>query len=293
MDRCSFGRLRRLSCRDSWKLKRSDQTVGKNQDEICLRDIEKQLSRDKQDGIDTYTAKRMNLNSLFDDYIINRPLKASTRTNYKYMYNKYIRETLGVRNIADIHYSDILRFYRSLIIEIGFKPQSMEVIHTILHPIFSLAVRDGYIRVNPTDGIMREIRAQYNWETERRRALTEEQQSAFVSYVSGSVQYCHWMPLFTVLLGTGGRIAEILGLRWQDCDFGSGIITIDHTLIYRLQENGKCEYHITTPKTKAGVREIPMFDEVRRALLQEKARQQKEGENNTIIHIMEANHQKV
>ena len=267
----------------SWKLKRSDQTVGKNQDEICLRDIEKQLSRDKQDGIDTYTAKRMNLNSLFDDYIINRPLKASTRTNYKYMYNKYIRETLGVRNIADIHYSDILRFYRSLIIEIGFKPQSMEVIHTILHPIFSLAVRDGYIRVNPTDGIMREIRAQYNWETERRRALTEEQQSAFVSYVSGSVQYCHWMPLFTVLLGTGGRIGEILGLRWQDCDFGSGIITIDHTLIYRLQENGKCEYHITTPKTKAGVREIPMFDEVRRALLQEKARQQKEGENNTII----------
>lgn len=156
-------------------------------------------------------------------------------------------------------------------------------IFNLYHPIFSLAVRDGYIRVNPTDGIMREIRAQYNWETERRRALTEEQQSAFVSYVSSSVQYCHWMPLFTVLLGTGGRIGEILGLRWQDCDFDSGIITIDHTLIYRLQENGKCEYHITTPKTKAGVREIPMFDEVRQALLQEKARQQKEGENNTII----------
>ena len=119
----------------SWKLKRSDQTVGKNQDEICLRDIEKQLSRDKQDGIYTYTAKRMSLNSLFDDYIQDRPLKTSTRTNYKYMYNKYIRETLGVRNIADIHYSDILRFYRSLIIEIGFKPQSMEVIHTILHSL--------------------------------------------------------------------------------------------------------------------------------------------------------------
>ena len=91
----------------SWKLKRSDQTVGKNQDEICLRDIEKQLSRDKQDGIDTYTAKRMSLNSLFDDYIQDRPLKTYTRTNYKYMYNKYIRETLGVRNIADIHYSGV------------------------------------------------------------------------------------------------------------------------------------------------------------------------------------------
>lgn len=204
----------------SWKLKRSDQTVGKNQDEICLRDIEKQLSRDKQDGIDTYTAKRMSLNSLFDDYIQDRPLKTSTRTNYKYMYNKYIRETLGVRNIADIHYSDILRFYRSLIIEIGFKPQSMEVIHTILHPIFSLAVRDGYIRVNPTDGIMREIRAQYNWETERRRALTEEQQTH--SSVMFQVRFntaigCHFLPF---CLGQADAL-----VKYWDCGGRTVILT--------------------------------------------------------------------
>lgn len=139
------------------------------------------------------------------------------------------------------------------------------------------------IHRRPTDGAMKEMKAQNNWEKEKRHALTEEQQAAFVEYTSNSPLYKHWMPLFTVLLGTGGRIGEILGLRWQDCDFESGIITIDHTLIYRLQDNGKCKYRITTPKTKAGIREIPMFDEVREALLQERQQQMKDGFNEVEI----------
>ena len=46
------------------------------------------------------------------------------------------------------------------------------------------------------------------------------------------------------------------------------IININHTLIYRLQDDGRVEYHITTPKTEAGIREIPMMDEVYDALVQ-------------------------
>lgn len=62
----------------------------------------------------------------------------------------------------------------------------MEVIHTILHPVFSTAVRDGIIRLNPTDGVMNEIKRTHNWEKPKRKALTEAQQSAFISYVSSS-----------------------------------------------------------------------------------------------------------
>jgi len=267
----------------SWGLKKGDRLPEGKKSGQSLREMEKQIERDILDGIDAFAAQRLCLNSFFDDYIKDRPLKDSTRTNYKYMYKKYVRGTLGDMGLSEIKYSDVLHFYRSLIMKQGFKPRSMEVIHTILHPIFTMAVRDGYIRVNPTDGVMKEIKAQHNWEKEKRRALTEEQQAAFVGYVSASQQYRHWMPLFTVLLGTGGRIGEVLGLRWQDCDFENGIIMIDHTLIYRLQDNGKCEFHITTPKTKAGIREIPMFDEVRAALLRERLRQMKEGFNLTEI----------
>lgn len=41
--------------------------------------------------------------------------------------------------------------------------------------------------------------------------------------------------------------------------------------------------HITTPKTNAGCRTIPMLKEVRKALLQEKRRQMREGFNTTEI----------
>ncbi len=267
----------------SWTLKKSDRPPAGKKPEPCLREKKEQIERDRTDGIDSYAAQRMTLNTFFENYISVRPLKDSTRTNYKYMYSKYVSEGLGKRNIAEIRYSDIRKFYHSLITKHGLKPNSMEIIHTILHPIFTTAVRDGYIRINPTDGVMAEIKSRSDWEKTKRHALTEEQQRAFVSYVSGSEQYRHWMPVFTVLLGTGGRIGEILGLRWQDCDFENGIITIDHTVIYRLQDDGTCRLRITTPKTKAGIREIPMFDEVRAALLQEHTRQCRAGFNQTVI----------
>ena len=57
----------------------------------------------------------------------------------------------------------------------------------------------------------------------------------------------------------------------------------NHNLIYRQQDDGKCEMHITTPKTEAGKRIVPMFEAVRKALLQEKKQQMKHGFNSTVI----------
>ncbi len=54
-----------------------------------------------------------------------------------------MQDEIGAKNIADIKYSDIKRFYIHLIKDIGFKPNSMEIIHTILHPVFNVAVRMG------------------------------------------------------------------------------------------------------------------------------------------------------
>lgn len=113
-----------------------------------------------------------------------------------------------------------------------------------------------------------EIKKSHQWEKTHRHALTIEEQSAFLNYIASNEQYKHWLPMFTLFLGTGCRVGEIVGLRWEDCDFKQRIININHTLIYRLQDDGRVEYHITTPKTEAGIREIPMMDEVYDALVQ-------------------------
>lgn len=268
----------------SWKLVESDRVPEGKRCKESLREIEKRLLRDVDDGINSHEANRTTLNALFDAYMQTKyELKDSTRVNYKYMFRKYVSETLGRKNIAAIKYSDIKRFYIHLIRDIGFKPNSMEIIHTILHPIFTTAVRNGYIRTNPTEGVMGEIKKSHDWEKPKRHALTEAQQTAFIDFVAKSPTYQHWLPLFTVLLGTGCRVGEVVGLRWEDCDFDEGIISINHNLIYRQQENGKCEYRITTPKTKSGVRIVPMLSEVREALQQEWKRQSLIGFNKVVI----------
>lgn len=269
----------------SWTLTQTDRPPKGKHSEKCLRELEKEIAKDLQDEIDSFKAKKMTLNAFYEDYIEQKQeLKTSTRTNYKYMYKKYVWDSIGRRKLSEIKYSDIKKFYNHLIREVGFKPNSMETIHTILHPIFATAVRDGYIRVNPTDGVMAEIKKSNDWEKPKRHALSVSEQEAFVEFTKSHSVYSHWLPLFTVLLGTGCRVGEIVGLTWDDCDFKNGIININHSLIYRPDEyTGKSGFYISTPKTKAGEREIPMFEAVRKALLNERMRQMREGFNQTVI----------
>lgn len=249
-----------------------------------LREQERKIQRDLEDGISTQQSKNITLNDMFDKYMKDKnELKQSTRTNYFYMYNNYVRDDFGTSKIAKIKYSDVKVFYNSLITEKKFKPNSMEIINTILHPVFSLAVRDDVIRKNVSDGVMSEIKKSHNWEKPKRHALSIEEQEAFINYTSNSPIYSHWLPLFTVLLGTGCRIGEIIGLRWCDCDFDNNIIDINHNMIYRQQDNGNCEFHITTPKTQSGKRIVPMLSEVRTALFEERRKQMQEGFNTTEI----------
>ena len=243
-----------------------------------LRKKEEQIKQDIKDGIKTRAEIPLTVNDMFDKYIATKTeLKASTRTNYCYMYKNYVRDTFGTKKLADVRYSDVKCFYNSLIKEKNFKPNSMEIIHTLLHPVFTLAVRDNYIRVNPTDGVMAEIKKSHNWEKPKRHALTEEQQGAFIDYMKNSEMYSHWLPLFTAFLGTGCRVGELIGLRWEDIDTKNDTISINHNLIYRQNDDGVCEMHITTPKTEAGKRTIPMLPEVKQAFITERKRQMEQG----------------
>lgn len=268
----------------SWKLVATDKLPDGKQLGPSLRELEKQIKKDLDDNLLVHETNKMTLNSFWDSYIdLKKELKKSTRSNYIYMYNSHVRPSFGRRNIADIRYSDVKRFYVSLIHDKGFKPNSMEIIHTILHPVFTSAVRDGYIRNNPSDGVMGDIKKSHAWEKPKRHALTVKQQEMFVKFTAESYQYKHWLPLITVMLGTGCRIGEVLGLRWEDCNFEENVININHTLIYRKFTDEPCQFSITTPKTKSGERIIPMLSDVREALKQEYMSQLEEGFNESEV----------
>ena len=69
-----------------------------------------------------------------------------------------------------------------------------------------------------------------------------------------------------MLLGTGCRIGEALGLRWQDLDYDKRTISINHSLsYYQKPESNKSVLRISKPKTEAGNEIIPMLDIVKDA----------------------------
>lgn len=60
--------------------------------------------------------------------------------------------------------------------------------------------------------------------------------------------------------------AEVLGLRWEDINYEKRIICVNHNLTYYpVGEDRASENHISTPKTEAGMRTIPMLDAVKDA----------------------------
>ena len=179
------------------------------QDLVTLREKEAQLMKDQMDGLDIYVAGKATVNFVFDRYMsLKNNLKPTTKSNYLYMYDRFIRDTFGKRNIAEIKYSDVVQFYNHLTKKQELKINTLETIHTLLHPTFQLAVRDDIIRKNPTDGVMAELKKNLGMKTGVRHALTIPQQRAFMEYIATHPIYYHWWPIFTVFLGTGCRIGD-------------------------------------------------------------------------------------
>lgn len=255
-----------------------------------LREKEEQLKKDQLDGLDVYVAGKADLNFVFDRYISTKTeLRQSTYSNYKYMYDKYVRKKFGRRKISEIKYSDVMFFYMELLQEGKLQINTLETIHCILHPTFQLAVRDAIIRTNPTDGVMADLKKKAGKSSGSRHALTLEQQRAFINYVSNSQIHFRWAPMFKVMLGTGCRIGEIIGLRWDDIDLEKRMININHQVVYYTRgesENRKAEYAVSLPKTEAGIRDIPMLDAVYGAFLQEREYQNEFGYNTSVIDGM-------
>ena len=258
----------------SWKLVSTDKAPEGKRCKAALRDMEKEVLRDIEDDIRTADANALTVNDSFCAFMDLRiDLKETTRCNYKTIYDKHIRPNIGHRKLKTVKYSDIQKLYMYLIQEINLKTSTIQKVHSIRYQMFDSAVRDNIVRSNPTENVLKSMKKMFLTEQEKRHALTEEQQVRFIEYVYQSRVYKRWGTLFTVLLGTGMRIGEALGLRWCDCDFKKNIISVTHTLLYKERESGTgYEYRISEPKTKAGFRTIPMFSDVKTALERERGK---------------------
>ena len=201
------------------------------------------------------------------------------------MYTMFVEPDFGKNRIVDLKRSDVRGFYNYLAEESNVKVNTIDSIHTVLHQVLELGVEDDYLRYNPSDNALKELKKARNFDDEKRRALTVAEQELFENFLSKQGQYHKWYPIFIVMLWTGMRVGEITGLRWCDIDLEEETISVNHTLVYYDKRNEeRCTFAINTPKTKAGERIIPMLPKVKEAFLMEKKYQEECGlESKAVI----------
>lgn len=242
-----------------------------------LREKQEELMHDKTYGIRT-DGKNVTINDMFELWKqVKRGLKDNTYQNYIYMYTQFVEPEIGQLKVKNIKRSDIRRFYNMMADERGLKMSTIDNIHTVLHQVLDLAVEDYYIRSNPSDNALKELKQVRNSDADKRKALTIDEQKIFMDFLSKNKRYEHWKPIFEVMLGTGLRVGEVTGLRWEDIDLEERTLSVNHTLVYYNHAENGCYFGINTPKTKAGKRIIPMLDNVREAFIQEKEFQKEAG----------------
>lgn len=238
-----------------------------------LREQEEIIEKDRLDRVKT-EARFVTLDDVYELWVqLKRGLRDNTFQNYIYLYGMFVKPLIGDKRVATLLKSDIKRFYNTLVDERGLAISTVDSVHTVLHQILDMAVDDNLIRNNPSNNVLKELKQARDRTSDKRRALTMQQQGDFLSYIKGSEKYLHWYPIFAVMLGTGMRVGEAIGLRWCDVDLDKGLIDVNHTLVYYNHAENGCYCNIHTTKTAAGNRIIPMMGNIKEAFLLEKKNQ--------------------
>lgn len=180
-------------------------------------------------------------------------VKPTTLSGYRSMLKAHLYPAFGERLISEITTADVQHFLNER------KELARKTLHTMLvflGEIFKDALEDKVISSNPTDS--RRITIPSDKQTER-EALSLEQVQAVIAGIEKLQNDDRRM--MSLLLFTGMRRGEVLGLQWEDIDFEAGLIHVKRNVTYA--EN---QPHIGTPKTKKGTRAIPLDDNLRELL---------------------------
>lgn len=203
--------------------------------------------------------KKMTLNTLFERYMATRELKESTRVNYLRIWDNRVKDEIGNIKVVQMLPSHIKAYYSKLS-KAGYAHSTIKSINNMIFPALEMAVDDDIIRKNPAKGSI----SDYGRPSEERVALTVSQQEKLIAFAKQSNVYNTYYPMLTIMIGTGLRCGELIGLTWKDVDTRARRLNVDHQLIYKNYGDG-CRFHISTPKTDSGIRVIPMTQEVQKA----------------------------
>lgn len=230
-----------------------------------LREKEKQINRDLQDGIDTSKGE-LTLNELFRLYMDTKTdLRESTRCNYIAAWKNAVEDSaLGNMKIAQIKQMHVRGFYTELVKK-GLAANTIKYYHGLIFPTLEMAVDSDIIRKNPAKDCKKGV----GGTKQERASMSIVEQERMMEFVKSNARYTAYYPMLVFALSTGLRVGELAGLRWADVDMKENVIHVRQQLIYRNLGDG-CQFRIQDLKTEAGRRDIPLTANARKSLIKQK-----------------------
>lgn len=182
-------------------------------------------------------------------------LKEITAYNYKNHIEHHFMDYFGNRKLKDITPAVITDFFathKSMVKgEVRtMSPSHAKQIYTVMRSLFTFAVKQEYIKESPCRNVI--LPQDKSNDSEKKNYLSVDELPDFLGLFEG---YSQFNTIIKVLLYTGMRSGECLGLMWEDVDFDSRKIHIHHTL---ANVGGKKS--LTTPKTATSNRYQIMND---------------------------------
>ena len=251
----------------------------------ALRRKEEEIQKMLQRGM-YYDGNKLTVSELGERYIKqNVRAKSYSRQTQKSILNRIKRSDLANVPIAKIKTSMAKEYITSLTKE-DISYGTMRNVHVFLKSIFQYALEDDMVYKNPFDFKFGSL---ISGTKGKANGLSVQEQDELLKYISGNTCFSKRLDDVIILMGTGMRIGEFCALTKNDIDLQKRTISITK----QIQRYAGGIIKVTDPKTVAGVRKLPMNDDVFEAIcrvLQKQSQRRVEPMIDGVVGFLFLNH---
>ena len=195
-------------------------------------------------------SSEMTVDNWFEFWITNliADLAPNTKRNYRERYQMNIQPVIGNMRMCDVkpmHCKIVLNR-----MEATYAGSTIRQAYIAMGTMFRAAVMNDMLTKHPMDGVRytKPVRA-----VDDIKYLTVEEQEKFLEAAARSHNYRQ----YALLLETGLRTAEMIGLTWDAIDWKNRTLTVNKSLEYRHSQG---YWRAGPPKTQKSYRTIPLTD---------------------------------
>ena len=200
------------------------------------------------DHEEIFVPSEMTVDDWFNFWIENivGDLAPNTRRNYRERYNRNMKAILGRLKLSDVkpmHCKAVLTR-----MDKDYAGSTIRQAYIAMGTMFRSALMNGMIAKHPMDGVRytKPVRAVSDI-----KFLTIEEQEKFLEVAKRSHNYFQ----YALMLETGLRTGEMIGLTWDAIDWKKRTLTVNKTLEYRHKQG---YWRAGPPKTQQSYRTIPL-----------------------------------